>query len=304
LNSPGPLLRALIDAPEILVMPGVYDGFSMRQVQSRDFKAAFVTGAGVSESVLGQPDVGLMGLEDNLGAVRRIAACSTLPLIADGDTGYGNAVNVFHMVRAFQQAGVGGVMIEDQQWPKRCGHMSGKLVIPAEEMVQKLRAAAAARRDPSFVIMARTDAYAAHGIGEAVRRLNLYAQAGADLLFADAVLREQDIGAAVAGVSGPLCVNMGFGIRSRPTTPLISARRLQELGVSVVIYPRLLTACALQGMSNGLDALEAALRSGTVEERPDLAVSFDQLNALMGHGAVADLEKRFLTPEQLDAKYG
>jgi 2-methylisocitrate lyase-like PEP mutase family enzyme len=295
MQSSGQILRELIAAPEILVMPGVYDGFSMRQVQARAFKAAFITGAGLSETLLGQPDVGLMGLEENLAAVRRIAACSELPLIADADTGYGNPVNVYHAVRAFEQAGVGGAMIEDQVWPKRCGHMKGKQVISAEEMVQKVRAAASARRDPAFIVKARTDAYAAHGIGEAVRRLNLYAEAGADLLFADAVLAEQDIITAVRNVTKPLCVNMGFGIRSRPTTPLLPARRLQELGVAVVIYPRLLTACALQGMSNGLDALEAALQQPTVTERPDLAVSFDQLNVLMGQSAIEELEKRFVT---------
>jgi 2-methylisocitrate lyase-like PEP mutase family enzyme len=291
----------MISARDLLLMPGVYDGFSMRLVQSRPFKAAFVSGAGLSEAHLGQPDIGLMGLEENLTAVRAIAAISTIPLIADGDTGYGNALNAFHTTRAFEQAGVAGLMIEDQAWPKRCGHMRGKQVIPAAEMVQKISAAAAARRNSDFVIMARTDAYAQHGTGEAIRRLNLYAEAGADLLFADAVLQEEHIAAVASGVQKPLCVNMGFGIRSRPTTPLISPKRLKEIGVSVVIYPRLLTACAVRGMIAGMAAFEESLKSGMPQERTDLAASFDELNELVGLRAIQALEKRFAVdaPEDL-----
>src|SRR4029453_7342288 len=146
---------------------------------------------------------------------RAIAACSDLLLLADGDTGYGNAVNVFHTVRAFERAGVAGVMLEDQVWPKRCGHMKGKEVIPAEEMVEKIRAAAAARKDPDFVIKSRTDVLATHGVAEAIRRLNLYPESGADLLFADAATSVDDIAALARNVSKPLSVNMGFGIRQR-----------------------------------------------------------------------------------------
>jgi 2-methylisocitrate lyase-like PEP mutase family enzyme len=188
MESPGKRLRRLIEAPEILVMPGVFDGFSTRLVTRAGYPAAFITGSGVSESRLGQPDVGLMGMEENVAAARAIAACSNLLLIADADTGYGNALNVYHTVRAFERAGVAGVMLEDQVWPKRCGHMKGKEVISADEMVQKIRAAAEARVDPDFVIKSRTDVLATHGLPEAVRRLNLYAEAGADLLFADAAL--------------------------------------------------------------------------------------------------------------------
>src|SRR5450755_2913841 len=155
--SPGARLRALIKAPEILVLPGVFDGFSTRLVSTFGYTAAFITGSGVSESRLGQPDVGLMGLDENVAAARSIAACSNLLLLADADTGYGNALNTYHTVRAFERAGVAGLMLEDQVWPKRCGHMKGKEVISAEEMVQKIRAAASARVDPDFVIKLRTD---------------------------------------------------------------------------------------------------------------------------------------------------
>ena len=302
--SPGKRLRALIDAPDILVLPGVFDGFSTRLVSKFGYTAAFITGSGVSESRLGQPDVGLMGLDENVAAARAMAACSELLLLADGDTGYGNAINVFHTVRAFERAGVAGLMLEDQVWPKRCGHLKGKEVISAEEMVQKIRAAAEARVDPDFVIKSRTDVLATHGVPEAIRRLNLYAEAGADLLFADAAMSIDDIGTIAKNVHKPLSVNMGFGIRQRSTTPLLSARQLQDLGVSVVIYPRLLTACALMGMKRGLELLQQSVDSGKVVDRPDALVSFEELHDIMGMAEIEDMEQRFLTPEQLEAKYG
>ncbi len=296
-------LRALINAPDILVMPGVFDGFSARLVEASGFSAGFISGAGISEAGLGWADQGVMGLEENLRACRAFAACSALPLMADGDTGYGNAVNVHFTLRAFEQAGLAGLMIEDQVWPKRCGHMKGKEVISAEEGAEKIRAAAEARRDPDMVIMSRTDALATHGIAEVIRRLNLYAEMGADLLFADAVLSTEDISTVVRNVSKPVCVNMGFGIRRRSTTPLLSARQLQDLGVAVVIYPRLLTAASVQGMKNALGALGESLRTGDVVDRPDLLASFEELNALVGQPELERLEQRHLTPEQYQRKY-
>ena len=304
MESPGKRLRRLIDAPDILVLPGVFDGFSTRLVSQAGYTAAFITGSGVSESRLGQPDVGLMGMEENVAAARAIAACSNLLLIADADTGYGNALNVYHTVRAFERAGVAGLMLEDQVWPKRCGHMKGKEVISAEEMVQKIRAAAEARVDPDFVIKSRTDVLATHGLAEAVRRLNLYAEAGADLLFADAALSVHDIGTIARETTKPVSVNMGFGIRQRSTTPLLSAQQLQDLGVAAVIYPRLLTACALRGMQNGLALLKESLDSGLPVDRPDALVSFEELHEIMALSDVEALEQRFLTAAQLDAKYG
>lgn len=297
-------LRDAIYAPEILVQLGVYDGFSTRLVEHLGFKTAFITGSGVSESRLGQVDVGIMGMEENAAAVRSIAACSKLALLADGDTGYGNAINVYHTVRTFEQAGAAGIMIEDQVSPKRCGHMRGKEVISQDEMVQKLRAACEARTDKDFVIKSRTDTLATHGIDEVIRRLNAYAEAGADLLFADALLDAEQIRLVAANVPKPLCVNMGFGIRQRSTTPLLSAAQLQELGVGVVIFPRLLTACALAGMKNGMEILARSLQSGKPEDRPEAAVGFEELNEIMGMAEINRLETQFLTEEQKAAKYG
>jgi 2-methylisocitrate lyase-like PEP mutase family enzyme len=302
--SPGKRLRALIEAPEVLVLPGVFDGFSTRLVSRQGYVAAFITGSGVSETRLGQPDVGLMGLDENVAAARAIAACSELLLLADADTGYGNALNAYHTVRAFERAGVAGLTLEDQAWPKRCGHMRGKEVISAEEMVQKIRAAVEARADPDFVIKSRTDVLATHGVAEAIRRLNLYAEAGADLLFADAAMSADDIATIAKNVSKPLSVNMGFGIRQRSTTPLLCAAQLQDLGVAVVIYPRLLTACAVMGMQRGLDLLQQSIDTGKVVDRPDALVSFEVLHEILGMHEIEAMEQRFLTTDQLEAKYG
>ena len=221
-----------------------------------------------------------------------------------GSGQYGNAINVFFTVRGFEAAGVDGIMLEDQVSPKRCGHMDGKEVISAEEGTEKIRAAVEARRDPDFIIKARTDSTATHGIKEAIRRLNLYAEAGADLLFADAILTREDIALVAKEVSKPLSVNMGFGIRARPTTPLICARELQDLGVAVVSYPRMLTAAAIMGMRNAATVLLQSVKEERVIERPELAVSFQEINDLMGLNTVRDMEQRYLTKDQLLSKYG
>ena len=296
-------LRDLINGPNILVTPGVYDGFSVRLVESLGFKSGAISGAGVSESRLGWADVGIMGYELNLRSSEALAACCAIPLTADADTGYGNAINVHFTIKGFERAGIAGVMIEDQVWPKRCGHLAGKEVISAEEGVEKIRSAVAARVDPDFHVIARTDATAPYGVGEAIRRLNLYAEAGADLLFADALMSKEDIGTVARNVTKPLKVNMGLGIRSRPTTPLMSARELQDLGVKVVSYPRLLTAAALQGMKNALAVVMQSQAEGRVIERPDLLVSFQEINDLMGLGTVKEMEERFLSAQQLKTKY-
>jgi 2-methylisocitrate lyase-like PEP mutase family enzyme len=296
-------LRELINAPDILVMPGVFDGYSTRLLRASGFPAGFITGAGISEASLGWADQGIMGLEENLRVSRALAACADVPLIADADTGYGNAVNVHFTIRAFENAGLAGVMIEDQVWPKRCGHMKGKQVISAEEGAEKIRAAAEARLDPDLLIMSRTDSLATHGLAEVIKRLNMYAEAGADLLFADALLATDHITTVVKNVSRPVCVNMGFGIRQRSTTPLISARQLQELGVAVVVYPRLLTSAAIQGMKNAIATLQESVASGKVIERPDQVVSFEELNELVGIKELERIEQRYLTPEQYQQKY-
>jgi 2-methylisocitrate lyase-like PEP mutase family enzyme len=276
------------------VLPGIFDGLSARLVESLGYKAAFITGAGLSESRLGVPDIGLMGLAESLEGATMIARRTSMLLLADGDTGYGNVVNTFDTVQRFERAGLAGIMLEDQVWPKRCGHMDGKTVIPAHEMVEKLRAAVEARNDPNFLIKARTDAAATNGIDEAIRRGNLYADAGADLVFADALLSEGDIRAFADGVHAPVSVNMGFGLRTRATTPLIPAKALERMGVAAVIYPRLLTSAAVRGMQLALSALSSALADEQVVDGADLQVSFEEYNELLGLSSFESLESRYV----------
>jgi 2-methylisocitrate lyase-like PEP mutase family enzyme len=294
-KSKGRQLKELLHSPKILIAPGVYDGFSARLVEKTGFRTASISGAGVSESKIGWPDRGIMGYSENVEACRKIAAFSNLLLQGDADTGYGNALNVYFTVRGFEDAGLAAVMIEDQVWPKRCGHMAGKAVIPAEEMVQKVKAAVEARRDPDFVIKARTDAAGPLGIEEAIRRLNMYAEAGADCLFADALLSAKDIERVARSVPPlTLSVNMGLGIRSRSTTPLLTPKQLEEMGVAQVSYPRLLTTAALRGMLNAMQVLkDEVIEKNRVVDRADLLASFDELNELMGFDTLDELEQRF-----------
>jgi len=292
--SKGRQLKQLINAPEILVTPGVYDGYSARLVEKAGFKSGSITGAGTSESRLGWADRGVMGLDENVANARRLADCCNLLLRADADTGYGNAMSVYFATRAFEKAGVAAVMFEDQVWPKRCGHMAGKSVIPANEMVQKVKAAVDARLDPDFIIIARTDAAGTHGVDEAIRRLNLYAEAGADCMYADALLSREDIAKVAKGVPKPLIVNMGLGMRTRKTTPLMTPKELEALGVAVVSYPRLLTTAALRGMMNAMAVFkEEVVEKHRVVDRTDLQVSFEEINDLMGMAELDELERRY-----------
>ncbi|MBC7781769.1 MAG: oxaloacetate decarboxylase [Proteobacteria bacterium] len=295
MDSPGKQFKALMHAPEILIQPGIYDGYSARLIERAGFRSASISGAGVSESRMGWVDRGVMTFEENLSNARRLADCTEgLLLRADADTGYGNAMNVHFVVRAFEKAGMAALMFEDQVWPKRCGHMAGKTCIPADEMVQKVKAAVDARRDPEFVIVSRTDAAGPHGVDEAIRRLNLYAEAGADIMYADALLSKEDIAKVARSVPRPLIVNMGLGLRSRSTTPLMSPGQLQAVGVGGVSYPRLLSTAALKGMMNALSVFQQeVVRDDRVVDRPDLLVSFDELNELMGMEQLDELERRF-----------
>jgi 2-methylisocitrate lyase-like PEP mutase family enzyme len=293
--SKGAQFKELVYKPEILIQPGIYDGYSARLVERSGFRTASISGAGVSESRMGWADRGVMTFDENLNNARRLADCTDLLLRADADTGYGNAMNVHFVVRAFEKAGMAALMFEDQVWPKRCGHMAGKSVIAAEEMVQKVKAAVDARRDPDFVIVSRTDAAGPLGVDEAIRRLNLYAEAGADCLYADALMSKEDIAKVAKNVPKPLIVNMGLGMRPRKTTPLMSPQQLQDLGVGAVSYPRLLSTAAVQGMMNAMAVFkEEIVKNNRVIERTDLQLGFEELNELMGMKTLDEIERKFV----------
>jgi len=298
-------LRELLRDARPLVSPGVYDGYSVRLVEAMGFKTAATTGSGLSNTRLVQPDIGILSLLENVDAVRAIARSVRIPITSDADTGYGNAVTVYHTVQYFEEAGVVGVNLEDQVMPKRCGHMRGKEVISEAEMCKKIEAATKARRDPDFVINARTDTIATHGIDEAVRRARAYAAAGADMIYPDAIRSEDDIARIVEAVPDtPVQINMGFGVRSRPTSPLIPLKRLKALGVARVSAPRMLTAAAIMGMRKALEAMQQSIATGEAVDRPDLLVGIEDITDLMGYAHIAELEQAFSLEDDLERRYG
>jgi carboxyvinyl-carboxyphosphonate phosphorylmutase len=285
-RAPRSRLRELLAAPEPLVAPGAYDALSARLVEQAGFDVVYMTGFGTTASLIGRPDVGLLTGAEMVDNARRITAAVDVPVIADADTGYGNAINVVRTVQLYEQAGVAGIQLEDQVMPKKCGHMSGKVLIGADEMVGKLRAAVEARRDPDLVLIARTDAVATHGIDEAITRARAFAEAGADVLFVEAPTSEADIERVATELRGvaPLVFNWAEGGR----TPPLSLERMTELGFSLVIYPigTLLAATA------GIRSLLASLKADGVPSLAGLP-AFGEFTDLIGLPEVQQLEQRF-----------
>lgn len=286
--SAGRRLRDLLASPTPLVAPGAYDALSARLVEQAGFDVVYMTGFGTTASLLGRPDVGLLGGAEMAAHAARLVQAVDVPLIADADTGYGNAVNVVHTVRAYEQAGVGGLHLEDQVLPKKCGHMSGKAVIGAAEMVGKIEAALAARRDPDLVLIARTDAAAVHGLDEAIARGRAFAEAGADVLFVEAPTSEDAIVrvAEELGEVAPLVFNWAEGGR----TPPISLERIGELGFALVLYP-IATLLAATAAVRGVLATIAT--EGSPLAAMETLPSFTEFTDLIGLAEVQQLEQRF-----------
>lgn len=296
--------RALLNSGEFIVSPGVYDGYSARLVEASGYKSACTSGAAIANAILGVEDLGMMGLSENVNHCRQLARSISIPLTCDADNGYGNPMNVHYTVQMFEEAGVAGVNLEDQVSPKRCGHMLGKEVVSREEMVKKIEAACLARRDDDFVIIARTDALAVEGIEATLERIRAYVAAGADAIFPDAVKTEEDIARIVEAAGGkPVSVNMGFGIRQRPTTPLIPLPRLKALGVRRISLPRMLPAAAIKAMREALTVMREVMETGVPADRSDLLVGIDEIWNLMGFPAMQALEKQLLTVDSYETKY-
>lgn len=290
-------LKELILQRQALPVPGVYDCLTARLAEQAGFQAVQVSGYGLSAALLGQPDVGLLSFGEVLEMTRRIVAAVDIPVMADGDTGYGNALNTYRTVREFEAVGCAGINLEDQVSPKRCGHMDGKELIPVEEMVNKIRAAVEARRDPDFVINARTDAIAVEGIEGAIRRGNAYAEAGADLIFVEAPRSREEIERVVREINAPVSINMlDFG-----KTPLIPLDELRAMGVARVSFPLTTLFAAAY---NVLGALEHLKVHGCMTGYHDRMMPFAEFTERMGLPAIRELEERFLLPEQLERKYG
>jgi 2,3-dimethylmalate lyase len=280
-------LRALLDSGQMIVAPGAFDPLSARLVEEAGFPAVYMTGFGTSAALLGRPDVGLLTMTEMVGNAGRIAACVDIPVIADADTGYGNPVNVIRTVGAYEAAGVAGIHIEDQVAPKRCGHLDGKLVIPAAEMAAKIRAAVEARTQPEFVIIARTDARAVEGLERSLQRGRMYREAGADVLFIEALTSEAEAEEAVRAFPGvPLLFNWAEGGK----TPPISLDRVKELGYRIVIFPVSTLLAATGAMRQILQEIaQAGTPAAAMQELPTFAEFVD----FIGLPQVREAEQRY-----------
>lgn len=268
-------LRQLLKRPGALRSLGAHDVFSALIAQEAGFETLFLGGFGASASVLGQPDLNLLTLDEMTGAVRRMAGRLSVPLVADGDTGHGGVHNVARTVAEFERAGAAGVILEDQLSPKRCGHFGGKDVISAADMVAKVRAAVDARTDPDFVIIARTDAREGLGLTEAIRRARLYRRAGADVAFIEAPYGEDELEQIPRRVGGPVLVNMLTGGR----TANVSAPRLERWGYKIVVYPiesLMIAATAMRRLARSI------LEDGSVDRVRHEMIRFDELKELLG----------------------
>jgi 2-methylisocitrate lyase-like PEP mutase family enzyme len=283
--KPTQKLRQLLQAPGVIRSLGAHDVFTARLVEAAGLETVFLGGFGASASMLGLPDVGFITLSEMADAVRRMSMRLSIPVVADGDTGHGDLHNVVRTVREFEQAGAAGVLLEDQVTPKRCGHFGGKQLIPAEEMVLKHKAAQAARRDPDFVIIARTDARAVEGIDGAIRRTNLYAEAGADVCFIEAPESKEELVRIPKEVKHPLLVNMLTG----GVTPILTVDELGQLGYKIVVCPiesLLVTGAAMQKL------IQALLTKGRVDQPDSGMLTFADIKKLLGLDEVLGLREK------------
>lgn len=284
--TPRKKLKALAEARRGVIVPGAFNALSARVIADLGFEALYVTGAGVTNMWFGLPDQGFMGLSDIADHTARIRDAVDLPLIVNADTGFGNALNVRHTVRTLERAGADCIQLEDQVAPKRCGHFAGKDVIATEEAVGKIKAAVDARRDSDLLIMARTDAAAVHGFDAAVERAQAYAEAGADILFVEAVTAEAHIRALPQRLAAPQLMNMVIGGR----TPIFGADQLAELGYGLVLYAN----AALQGAVCGMQKALTRLRDEReVQESSGLVTPFSERQRLVGKPDWDALEQRY-----------
>jgi len=290
-GTPAPSLRALIaeavERKQPLVLPGCYDALGARLVEQAGFAGVYMTGFGATASLLGRPDVGLLGMSEMVDNARRIASAVDLPVLADADTGYGNAINVIRTVQDYERAGVAGIHIEDQVLPKKCGHMENKQVIDAAEMVGKVRAAVTARRGDDFVVVARTDARSPRGLDEALRRGSAFVEAGADVLFVEALLDHDEIARVAAEFAGvPLLFNWAEGGK----TPPLTYDEIAGLGFSMIIAPVGTLLSATTAMQRFLSQLR---RDGTPAAFADELLPFGEFTDLIGLPEIGDLERNF-----------
>lgn len=288
-------LRQLLARPGALMAPGVADALNARLVTRHGFEALYMTGAGTTAVRLGMPDVGLLTMTEMVDNAARIADASGLPLIADADNGYGGVLNVRRTIQAYERAGVAAVHLEDQDMPKRCGHLMGKQLVPAAEMVAKIRAAADARRDADFVLIARTDAVAVEGFDAALERALLYKEAGADVLFVEAPSAQQ-LPQIAPRLKAPLLYNMATSGK----TPFLGREEIERLGFKIIIYPNWVMLAAIRAASEALATLK---QTGSIAAMAKDVPSFKEFFDLLGMAEVQELEARYGISEEARVKY-
>jgi len=279
-------LKSILKVNKPLVIPGVYDAIGAKIAEKVGFQAMFQTGYGTSATLFGMPDYGFIGATETLDNARRICRAVSVPVIVDSDTGYGNALSVWKLVRELESAGASGIFLEDQRWPKRCGHMQGKEVITQEEYTEKLGAAIDARQSKDFIIVARTDARATEGLDAAIERGLQNKKTGADAVFIEAPRSLEEMRTIGKAIKAPLVANMIEG----GTTPIMSAETLHKLGFKIILYPLSVLFANTFATMNILKELK---RTGTTAKSKQKVVSFDQFNDLVELHKFQKLEKRY-----------
>lgn len=280
-------LKKLINDPsKPLVIPGVYDAIGAKIAQKVGFEAMFQTGYGTSATLFGMPDYGFIGSTETVENARRICRAVSVPVIVDSDTGYGNALSVWKLVNELQAAGAAGIFLEDQRWPKRCGHMAGKEVIEKEEYAEKLQAAVDAKKGKDFIIVARTDARATRGLDEAIERAKYYKKIGADAVFVEAPKSIAEMKKIGKSINAPLVANMIEG----GATPIISAKELHKMGFKIILYP---LSVLYANTFASLQILKELRKSGTTAKLKKNVVSFDEFNEIVELSKFRKLELRY-----------
>jgi 2-methylisocitrate lyase-like PEP mutase family enzyme len=285
--NPRRTLKGLLNRHKLLVAPGCFDGLSARLVEEAGFEAAYLSGGAVARS-MGIPDIGLVTMSETIERAAQVISAVTIPIIADADTGYGNAVNLVRTVREFERVGVAAIHIEDQITPKRCGHLDGKEVIPLAEMEMKLAAALRTRTDPDFCIIARTDARGVHGFDDAIERAQAFAKLGVDAVFVEAPQSEAELAEIPRRLPGlPLLVNVFKGGK----TPMLPVERLQAMGYRIAIYPSETQRAAIHAMRTALDTLK---REGTTESIDATLTTFKERDQVVGLDEWQKIERVYM----------
>jgi 2-methylisocitrate lyase-like PEP mutase family enzyme len=280
----GKSLKKLLARKKLVVAPGAYDALTAKLIEGAGFEAVYMTGYGTAASMLGLPDIGLLTMSEMLANVRAIADAVGIPLIADADTGYGNPINVTRTAREYEKAGAAALHIEDQVWPKRCGHMAGKQVIPKTEMTAKIRAAVDHRSSADFLIIARTDALAVEGWDATIERAQAYIEAGADILFIEAPETEEQMERIPKLFSVPCLINIA------PRTPLLTTERLEQMGYAIAIYPGICLAATIRA---NLQELKRLKETGRPPDFGDFLASFMEFNQFIGVPRYNEIEQKY-----------